>query len=73
MSDDADNFWWKAGEPIWVTAEKQGIISGTVMWPGSEVNNRPDGARQTYSVPYRTMSLDSKVDKLFSWYIMGKD
>lgn len=28
--------WWNAGEPIWVTAEKQGISSAVHMWPGSE-------------------------------------
>lgn len=29
--------WW-GGEPIWVTAEKQGIRTATHMWPGSEAH-----------------------------------
>jgi predicted AlkP superfamily pyrophosphatase or phosphodiesterase len=29
--------WW-GGEPIWVTAEKQGIRSAIHMWPGSEAH-----------------------------------
>lgn len=29
--------WW-GGEPIWVTAEKQGIRTAIHMWPGSEAN-----------------------------------
>lgn len=29
--------WWNA-EPLWVTAEKQGIKSGIHMWPGSEAH-----------------------------------
>lgn len=30
-----DNRWW-GGEPLWVTAEKQGQISATYFWVGSE-------------------------------------
>ncbi len=32
-----DPFWWDEAEPIWVTAEKQGVRSATMFWPGSEV------------------------------------
>ena len=32
-----DPFWWNAAEPIWVTAERAGIRTGTVSWPGSNV------------------------------------
>ena len=28
--------WWAGGEPIWVTAEKQGVKTAIHMWPGSE-------------------------------------
>ena len=31
-----DRFWWDEAEPIWVTAEKQGIRTATMFWPGSE-------------------------------------
>ncbi|WBO22232.1 alkaline phosphatase family protein [Sphingomonas abietis] len=31
-----DHRWWDEGEPIWVTAERHGIRSGTMFWPGSE-------------------------------------
>ena len=27
---------WYGGEPIWVTAEKQGMVSACFFWPGSE-------------------------------------
>lgn len=36
MASD-DPFWWNAAEPIWVTAEKAGVRTGTVFWPGSNV------------------------------------
>ena len=32
-----DPFWWNGAEPIWVTAERRGIRSATMFWPGSEV------------------------------------
>lgn len=32
-----DPFWWNEAEPIWVTAEAQGIRTATMFWPGSEV------------------------------------
>ncbi|HEY8995285.1 MAG TPA: ectonucleotide pyrophosphatase/phosphodiesterase [Lacunisphaera sp.] len=31
-----DSRWWEGGEPIWITAEKQGVRSACVFWPGSE-------------------------------------
>ena len=36
MSSD-DPFWWNAAEPIWVSAEKAGIRSATMFWPGANV------------------------------------
>lgn len=36
MASD-DPFWWNGAEPVWVTAEKAGIRTGTVFWPGSNV------------------------------------
>jgi predicted AlkP superfamily pyrophosphatase or phosphodiesterase len=32
-----DPFWWNEAEPIWVSAEKQGIRTATMFWPGSNV------------------------------------
>lgn len=36
MASD-DPFWWNDAEPIWVTAEKAGIRTATMFWPGSNV------------------------------------
>lgn len=39
-----DPFWWDEAEPLWVTAERAGIRTATMFWPGSEVpirNVRP--------------------------------
>lgn len=32
-----DPFWWGEAEPIWVAAEKAGIRSATMFWPGANV------------------------------------
>lgn len=32
-----DPFWWSEAEPIWITAERAGIRTATMFWPGSEV------------------------------------
>ena len=44
-----DPRWW-GGEPIWVTAVKQGQRSGTFFWPGSEA--AIGGVRPTYGRAY---------------------
>lgn len=36
MASD-DPFWWNAADPIWVDAEKAGIRSATMFWPGANV------------------------------------
>jgi predicted AlkP superfamily pyrophosphatase or phosphodiesterase len=32
-----DPFWWNAAEPLWVTADKAGLRTATMFWPGSNV------------------------------------
>lgn len=32
-----DPFWWNEAEPVWITAEKAGLRTATMFWPGSEV------------------------------------
>lgn len=41
----ADPRWWADGTPIWVTAEKAGLPTAPVFWPGSE--STFSGVRQT--------------------------
>ena len=35
--DTDDPFWWNEAEPLWSTAEKAGIRTATMFWPGSNV------------------------------------
>jgi predicted AlkP superfamily pyrophosphatase or phosphodiesterase len=41
---------WYGGEPIWVTAERQGVRTATYFWPGSEAEI--GGYRPTRWLPY---------------------
>lgn len=39
-----DPFWWSEAEPVWIAAERAGLRTATMFWPGSEVpygNQRP--------------------------------
>ena len=36
MASD-DPFWWSEAEPLWVAAEKAGVRTATMFWPGSNV------------------------------------
>ena len=45
-----DPYWWSEAEPIWVTAEKAGVRTGTLFWPGSNV---AWGGTEAAEWPYR--------------------
>lgn len=45
-----DPFWWDGAEPIWVAAERAGVRTGTVFWPGSQAPIR--GVRPSAWLPY---------------------
>lgn len=39
-----DPFWWSEAEPVWIAAERAGLRTATMFWPGSELaygNLRP--------------------------------
>lgn len=66
-----DGRWW-GGEPIWVTAENQGLTAGTVFWPGSEAEIA--GVRPTRWIPYDgDMPYADRVDLALSWLRAGDD
>ena len=57
--------WW-LGEPIWVTAEKQGQKTAPYFWPGSEAEI--GGMRASYWLPYDgKVANDARVDQVLSW------
>ena len=66
-----DGRWW-LGEPIWVTAEKQGQRSGSVFYPGTE--GEIAGTRPSFWKKYdERMSNDVRVDTILSWLDLPRD
>ncbi|PYH90466.1 nucleotide pyrophosphatase family protein [Aspergillus ellipticus CBS 707.79] len=54
--------WWNA-EPLWMTAENQGVRSAIHMWPGSEAHI--GGVEPTYLDQYNgSEALSRKVDRI---------
>ena len=61
-----DAIWWNDGVPIWVTAERQGVRTGTMFWPGSEYELH--GQRPSrYRVFDQGLAGFARVDVLLSW------
>ncbi len=57
---------WYGGEPIWVTAERRGIRTAPLFWPGSEAEIL--GVRPSYHQPYDgDMTPEARVDLILKW------
>jgi len=70
-SDTVDTVWWK-GEPIWVTAVKQGLKVATLNWVGSEAVI--GGYRPTYWNVYNSsINYESRIDSILSWLDLDDD
>lgn len=66
-----DGRWW-GGEPIWITAEKQGQHAGVYFFPGSET--AIEGARPSYWKPYDGKVPNAeRVDTVLSWLDLPAD
>jgi predicted AlkP superfamily pyrophosphatase or phosphodiesterase len=60
-----DTRWW-GGEPLWVTAERQGQIAATMFWPGSDVMIAGD--RPTFWKAYdHDFPNEARVDLVLEW------
>lgn len=60
---------WYGGEPIWVTAEKNGILTAPMFWPGSEapISGKHPSRWSPYidDLPYK-----ARVDSVITWLTM---
>ncbi|UNK49238.1 ectonucleotide pyrophosphatase/phosphodiesterase [Lysobacter sp. S4-A87] len=57
--------WW-GGEPIWVGADKAGLRSATMFWPGSEAPIQ--GRRPQRWMPFdKGVGADARVDQILAW------
>ncbi|EIW89861.1 phosphodiesterase I [Alishewanella agri BL06] len=66
MADQvADGFWWQ-GEPIWITAELQGVKAATYFFPGSEAEIK--GKRPSYWFPYQHETPNrERTEQVLAW------
>ncbi|MBB4807516.1 putative AlkP superfamily pyrophosphatase or phosphodiesterase [Chryseobacterium defluvii] len=74
MSDrkNAEDGKWYGGIPLWGLAEKQGMISASLMWVGSASD--AGGIRPTYYYPYHEKFTPSeKVEKVVNWLKLPSD
>ncbi|OSD07488.1 Phosphodiest-domain-containing protein [Trametes coccinea BRFM310] len=71
----ADASWnasWWFGEPMWETAERAGIITANLMWPGPPKTRT--GASPTYFVPWKDkVPLKEKLDQILAWIDLPLD
>ena len=60
---------WYRGEPIWVTAESQGMVAACFFWPGSEAAIK--GVRPTIWNKYDgAVANNARVDTVLQWLRM---
>lgn len=60
-----DARWW-SGEPIWVGAEKAGLRTATMFWPGSEA--AVQGVRPSQWFPFdKAFAIDDRVRRVQAW------
>ncbi len=63
--------WW-GGEPIWVTAEKQGLRTAAMFWLGSEA--KIAGKRPTHWFPYEHNKPKSeRIAQVLDWLAMPEE
>jgi predicted AlkP superfamily pyrophosphatase or phosphodiesterase len=61
-----DPFWWDESEPLWVTAEKAGIRTATMFWPGSDLAIR--GVQpHDWKMYDKKFLADQRVDQVLAW------
>lgn len=64
--EEVQNSRWWLGEPIWVTAEKQGLRAGAFFFPGTEAEIA--GRRPTFWKSYEgKIPNNERVDQILSW------
>ena len=68
----AEDGTWYGGTPLWSLAEKQAMLSASMMWVGSASD--AGGTRPTYYYHYHEkFSPEEKVEKVIKWLELPED
>lgn len=63
---------WYGGEPIWVTAEMQGMVSAAMFFVGTEAPVK--GVQPTYWNKFdANVSEDTRIRKVLDWFAMPRE
>ena len=63
---------WYGGEPIWVTAERQGMVAACFFWPGSDADVK--GIRPTYWNRYDgSVPNGRRIETVLGWLRLPDD
>lgn len=69
---NAEDGSWYGGIPLWGLAEKQGMVSASLMWVGSASD--AGGIRPSYYYPYHEKFTPSeKIEKVVNWLKLPED
>lgn len=71
-AENAEDGSWYGGVPLWSLAEKQGLLSASMLWVGSASD--AGGVRPTYYYHYHEkFTPNQKVDKVIDWLKLPDD
>jgi len=69
---NTDGRWWDEAEPIWITAQKQGLRTASVFYPGTQAEIH--GTRPTYWQLFdSSIQPDTRVDQALAWLDLPSD
>lgn len=62
----SEPLWWTQAEPIWITAERAGVRTATMFWPGSNVDH--GGVRpRDWHLYAMDVTARQRVDSVIDW------
>jgi len=63
---NTDGRWWDQAEPLWITAEKQGLRTASVFYPGTQAEIH--GTRPSYWLLFdSSVQPGARVDQVLAW------
>jgi predicted AlkP superfamily pyrophosphatase or phosphodiesterase len=67
-----DPRWWNEAEPLWVTADRQGLRTATMFWPGSDkaIGGHMPDLWMKYD---KNLLADDRVAQVLKWFDLPVD